>query len=475
MTETVPTCEGDGLERDSRDGRSMKPYRDGPPLLSRRVFVAGGVAAGASSLLGACGGNQNTKAVVIGAGAAGLSATRTLMEAGIDTVCIEASGRIGGRVHTDTAQFGVPYDIGAHWLHQGALNPFVDYGREHGFDVYPASNDEVLYVGDRLASGAETQAFEDAYARAYDAISLAGRRREDIPASDVVDATGDWADTVHMHIGPYSMGKNYDRFSCLDWYNSADGADWFCRQGYGALVAHWARDVPVVLSTVAKAVNWNGKGVAVETNTGSISADLCVVTVSTGVLASGAIRFDPPLPLDKQEAVARISMGTYNHIALQFRQNFFGIGDDGYVNYRLDGTPGGSPRGIGLMVNIGGTGLTLADVGGAFAVELEGLGPTAAIDFAMSELRAIFGSTVDDALIKAHVTAWGRNPLTRGSFASADPGAYPQRQILRRSVGGRIHFAGEATSKTQWATVAGAYKEGRRVAREVAREVARNA
>ena len=68
----------------------------------------------------------NPDVVVIGAGAAGLAATDYLIKSGYSVVCIEADNRIGGRVHTDMDTFGVPYDIGAHWIQNGIHNPLKE-------------------------------------------------------------------------------------------------------------------------------------------------------------------------------------------------------------------------------------------------------------------------------------------------------------------------------------------------------------
>ena len=46
------------------------------------------------------------------------------------------------------------------------------------------------------------------------------------PASVVPDA-GSWHDLVHFAIGPYEMAKDFDAFSCVDWWNSEDGRDFF--------------------------------------------------------------------------------------------------------------------------------------------------------------------------------------------------------------------------------------------------------
>src|SRR5688500_14880792 len=55
--------------------------------------------------------------VTIGAGVAGLAATRRLVEAGKRVVLIEARGRIGGRIHTVHGPgLPVPVELGAEFI-----------------------------------------------------------------------------------------------------------------------------------------------------------------------------------------------------------------------------------------------------------------------------------------------------------------------------------------------------------------------
>ena len=436
--------------------------------LSRRRFLAQSAGLAALPLSAGAGSSSEADVVVIGAGAAGLAATRALRERGVSAVTVEASGRIGGRAHTDTRTFGVPYDMGAHWLQLAGKNPFVRYAREHGFTVYPAPNEKTLYTGGTKASPREYDAYHRAYSRVIRAMSAAGRRSADVSPATVVPDVGKWHDLVHFVIGPWEMGKDFDAFSCEDWWNSDSGTDWFCKEGYGALLAHGARDLEVHLSTRATTIRWGGKGVSVETDRGILRARACIVTVSTGVLASRDIRFVPELPADKVESFHGISMGAYDHIALLFDENVLGTGADEYILYNADSHGAHSPALMGLLTNVSGTGLTLADVGGDFALALEAAGSEAAIDFAKSELKQIFGTRIDRHLVRAHFTRWGRNALTRGSYASAAPGAYALREVLREPVAERIWFAGEACSPGEWATVAGAHKSGRQTGRRVA-------
>ncbi len=452
----------------SPPSKTRSAHHRGLSAVSRRSLLAGLGATLVAPRIVRAQVSSNPDVVVIGAGAAGLAATGMLMERGVEATLIEASSRIGGRAYTETTTFGVPYDHGAHWLHVGASNPFVAYGRKHGFDIYPAPDVYRVFDGDRELGAREKDALWNAWDEVYGAIGAQGDRGNDISAAEAAAGiAGPWAATAAFGIGPWSMGKDLEDFSVVDWWSGADGADWYCREGFGALIAHWAGNIPVSLNTKATRIDWSGEGVIVETDQGSIRARAVVVTVSTGVVASGAIVFSPVLPARKQESFERISMGLYNHITLQFSEDVFGMSADGYLLFRM----GPDRRGFGVLTNAGGHGLAYCDVGGSWARDLEEESAEARIDYAMGELRGMLGSGIDSRFVKGAVTSWGQNPLTLGSYASAEPGAHDMRSVLRQPVGDRIFFAGEACHRSLWATAAGARLSGEEVARDVARNL----
>jgi hypothetical protein len=74
------------------------------------------------------------KAIVVGAGVAGLVAARLLHDSGFQVVVFEASGRIGGRVRTVT-DLGAPLDVGACWLHGAETNPLTHVANAHGHRI----------------------------------------------------------------------------------------------------------------------------------------------------------------------------------------------------------------------------------------------------------------------------------------------------------------------------------------------------
>ncbi|KAJ7327250.1 hypothetical protein JRQ81_017009 [Phrynocephalus forsythii] len=75
---------------------------------------------------------RQPRIVVIGAGLAGLSATKTLLESGFtDVTLLEATGRIGGRVQS--VKLGnATFELGATWIHGSNGNPVYHLAEDNG-------------------------------------------------------------------------------------------------------------------------------------------------------------------------------------------------------------------------------------------------------------------------------------------------------------------------------------------------------
>jgi monoamine oxidase len=424
--------------------------------------------------------SSNPDVIVIGAGAAGLSATSELLKNGYSVVCIEANNRIGGRAYTDNEIFGLPFDVGAHWIQNSQNNPFIKYGetvKDKGFDVYrpPTKWGEeqyLVYDGMNNVTGTSKEnELWATYKKVESEISKAALLGLDVPVSDIISKTDSkWFESVHHMLGAWDMAKDFQDISCVDWYNyPEESLSWFCKQGYGALLTHRWKDLPVKLNTKAHKIKWGGPHVEVETNNGTITAKQCIITVSTGILSSDQLEFLPKLSNDKYESFNKISMGVYNHVAILFQKNFFkeiGLSEmDTYIYYKIKGhNP--SPKGMGCLMNISGSNLCYFDTGGDFAIELENSGPEAQIDFTINELKSLFGSKIEKYFIKAHSTQWGKNIFTLGSYACAEPGSAHLRKIIKKQINDCLFFAGEATAN-EYASVSGAHRSGIRAANEV--------
>ncbi len=405
--------------------------------------------------------DSHTDVVVVGAGAAGISAAYTLIGKGLDIIVVEAAERIGGRCWTDLETFGVPYDVGAHWLHYGDRNFFLSYGKDNGFDLYPDARNFSLYKqNQRQPNGLSTiQQSHDEY---WSAIQQAIDSNQDISVADATASLSSERVSDFIY-GPWIMGKEIHEFSVFEYSGLLGDSDWFCRQGFGTIVAHYGATLPVSLKTEVNAIDWSGDGVKVKTNQGTIGARAVIVTVSIGVLSGDRIQFSPNLPIAKQEAFNAVSMGCYEHVVLQFIENSCFRQPDTYII----SMPNNSREGFGALANICNSGLTFCDIGGNLARELIALGEEACIDYALGELVTIFGSSIKKNFIRGAASAWLENPYTLGSYASAEPGAFQMRATLNEPVGERIFFAGEACHSPMWATVAGAFASGQEVAIKV--------
>jgi monoamine oxidase len=400
--------------------------------------------------------------VIIGAGAAGLAAAKTCREQGLSFKLLEAMDRIGGRAHTSSEHFGIPFDIGCAWLHAADRNPFYPEAQEAGWTLqYHDMALDHLYFGKQKAEAEEISEMNRADEKL--AAALMTYNGADDRLSAVV-GKGHGMRAVATYSGPMDFGQDIDEISVADFKRAADlEPNYFSKQGFGALVARWGADVPVELSTPVRRIDWSGKQIVVETARGNVRCSQVILSVSTGVLAFGDIEFFPELPPRHTEAFFDLPMGMLTKIPLELSGTRLGLkpfedllierparNDIYFLCFPFD---------LDLMVGF---------VGGDFAWELSVAGEAAARDFAIDRLTGIFGSDVRKAVGRSMMTNWGAEPTVRGAYAAARPGKAVARDILSQPVDGRIHFAGEALAGPLIQTCGGARLSGQSVALNMA-------
>ncbi len=403
--------------------------------------------------------------IVVGAGAAGLASARRAMELGLAVVVLEAKDRIGGRAHTDRATFGVPWDRGAHWLHDASHNPFTGFADAEGF-AYDRTPVARRLWSDGWADAALQAELDDYQARAFAAVRAAGAAGLDVPASEVIPPHPRFRAMVNSWLAALA-GVDPERLSTLDYARYQDGGgNWRVVDGYGALVARFGAGLPVELGTRVLRIRWGGRTVAVETARGILEGRAVVVTASTSVLAAGGIGFDPPLCARKQEALAAVPLGEADKVAIGFARDVFGPGN----SYRLH-IEHRTQEAILFEFRPFGHDLALGYLAGRFAAELEAAGPDAMAAFALDQLVEVFGSDLRRHVRDVVSTAWCRDPDILGGYSCARPGLAHLRPRLAEPLADRVFFAGEACSLEAYGTVHGAALTGRAAAEAVARQI----
>jgi monoamine oxidase len=421
--------------------------------------------------------------VVVGAGLAGLGAATALRDIGRSALLLEAADRIGGRAWTayPAELGGVWFDMGAVWLHSAERNPLVPIAQQAGDPLLRADElrRERTFIGRREATPEEYADFAAAWPRFENMAARILRTRPDAPLAEVARAMPDdpWAVTVETWEGPIICCAEATEFSLLDWQrNALSGSNLVPQGGIGAFVARrLGAGLDIRLSTPVTRIDWNGPGgrVTVHTSDGAVTAGAAIVTVSTGVLAAGAIGFDPPLPTHAQSCINALPMGLAMKVALR------ATGPDRLdlplhcsVDHRVSRS--GEPT-MNFQCWPHGRDYVQGWVGGATSWALAREGEAAAVDFALGQLRAIFGARVDRLFAGGAtlVTRWDADPWVRGAYAYVRPGDAEARTGLARPLAdGHLLFAGEACHDGFAGTVAGAWISGQNAARIAAGAVA---
>lgn len=438
--------------------------------ITRRGFLSASAALAALPVLGGraiAAVPRDADVVVIGAGTAGIAAARRIVAANRKVVIIEAAGEIGGRCTTDTTSFGVPFDRGARWIYNVDSNPMVKLARTAGLDMSAAPVGHKIRVGRRNARPGETEQFLAGLVRANRAIDEASRRPLDTSCASVLpNDLGDWTATTEFTLGASATGKDLKELSAADKARAQSrNAALACRQGLGTLVAKLGEQLPLVLSTPAERIVWGNRDIGVETPAGRIAARAIILTVSTNVLTSGAIKFTPDLPKRQLDAAAKLSLGSFDRIALQLDGNPLGLSRDEVFVEQSNSAKTGL-----LFANIGGSSLCTVDIAGAFGRDLARQGDAAMVAFAKEWLGKLFGSEAVAAVKATRATRWNDVPTIMGAMSAAAPGGALSRRILTEPLG-PLFLAGEAAHDTLWGTVDGAWESGERAADAALRRI----
>ncbi|MDE2514621.1 MAG: FAD-dependent oxidoreductase, partial [Rhodospirillales bacterium] len=415
--------------------------------------------------------------VIVGAGLAGLGAAHALRDAGRAVLVLEAAGRIGGRAFTayPAELGGLWFDMGAMWFHDADRNPLRRRAEAAGIALIATDTlrQERSQIGNRLLNAAESAEYDAAWARFEAAAApLLAPDMADMPLSAVTArlAQDQWAHTVAAWEGAVIAAADADRLSLRDWHrNRLAGRNLMPEGGIGAFVAgQLGRGLAITTDCPVHRIRHGGPGgrVALETAQGRILARTAIVTVSTGVLARGAIAFDPALPAPIQAAIASLPMGLATKIVLRATgADRLGLSPHTSLDYQV----GAGETLIPFQCFPFGRDYVQAWLGGEAAWQAAREGPAAAAELALDRLAGLLGSDVRRHLSPALVTRWEADPLIGGAYCYAVPGQAGARAVLGTPLAdGHLFLAGEAGATDGLAgTLGGAWNTGQAAARAV--------
>ena len=288
--------------------------------------------------------SENPDVIIVGAGAAGLAAGRSLAESGKRVNIIEARGRIGGRIHTqhhgpEAAAGSVAIELGAEFIHglppaswslirEARLASLELQGEVFRFDGRHLESGErqrdTFSVLQQMAAWLEARApapdltFEDYVRTAGVESTAADRTAAYIEAFNAADQRVISATALVRQRRAEDRVQGDRIFHISSGYHALPAylAECFSRAGGMLLLEH-----PV------KKITWHRGSVSVEgcTKNGRgfcVQAPQTIVTLPLGVLQANGVTFNP-LPAAASRQWQSLAMGQAHRVTLLFDRCFW--------------------------------------------------------------------------------------------------------------------------------------------------------
>ena len=357
--------------------------------------------------------NFSGKVLVIGAGAAGLTAAYALQQNGIEFELLEASDRFGGRVKRieDFADF--PIDLGGEWIHTD-LSIFKE-----------------LVNDPKVDPRIETIKFNPK-------VSLVKKNR--IKKS--------WL--ASLFYSEYKF-KNSTWYGFFEKYILPPIAD------------------KIVYNSPVKSIDYSGDRIRVQVQNGNqYEADRLILTVPITVLQQNRINFNPAFPNDKKEALDKLKMPDGIKVFIEFSECFYpemllngGLianeirdldeGDRVYYNAAFKKE---SNRHILGLFSQGKPAKELANAPSDEAI----------IAMVLKELDQYFDGQASKYYLKHVIQNWTKEPYIGGSYTQETNSSI--QSVLRKPISNQLFFAGE-TYAEDYSTVHGAAQSAYRAVEQL--------
>jgi polyamine oxidase len=293
---------------------------------------------------------------IIGAGISGLAAAHALSYKGLDVQVIEARNRLGGRIWT-TTMGDTAVDLGASWIHGTEGNPITDIANELNLQRW-VTDDSGVYRGSDGKNLSE----------------------DDLPSwfEDVIE--------VQHEAGTTLENLNWRAYSSQPEY---DGDEVIFANGYADIFKALAGEYSVSLGRKVQNVSYSDLSVSIKTQICESHYDAVIVTLPLGVLKSGDVTFEPPLPRINQKAIDRLGMGVLDKLYLRF-DTIFWDKDVTWIETPETGLPAGQFNGWFNLARFTGEPIIMAFNGGQPARDLSKLSDGQLIERGESVLRKAY-------------------------------------------------------------------------------------
>ncbi|KJQ54106.1 flavin monoamine oxidase family protein [Microbacterium sp. SA39] len=438
--------------------------------------------------------------LIIGAGAAGLTAANDLRRAGLSVAVLEARDRVGGRLWTDVID-GAMLEIGGQWVSpdQDALKDAIEelgletYSRyREGDSVYVGPDGEShRFTGEMFPVSPATEAviaeitakldamvaeidpdkpWAHAKAEEWDTVTwdawLRAQTDDDEAVRNLAFATGSAMLTKPTH--SFSLLQSLLMAASAGSYSNLVDADFILDQR----VVGGLQQVPerlaerlgddVLLNQPVRSLEWGADGVKATTDELSVSARYAILAHAP--VLYDRISFVPPLPRRQHQMHQHLSMGFVIKVHAVYETPFWreqGLSATAFSPYELvheayDNTNHGDERGtiVGFVSD--------ENADGVFELSAEERKQRI-----LESLSHYYGDQAKNPVVY-YESDWGSEEWTRGAYAASfDMGGLHRYGADLRTPVGPIHFACSDLAGAGYQHVDGAIRMGQLAASNI--------
>ncbi|MDR6868104.1 putrescine oxidase [Microbacterium resistens] len=438
--------------------------------------------------------------LVVGAGAAGLTAANELRKAGLSVAVLEARDRVGGRLWTDVID-GAMLEIGGQWVspdQDALIDTVAELGLEtysryrEGDSVYVGPDGEAKrFTGEMFPVSAETERaiaeitdrldamvaeidpdrpWAHPKAAEWDSVSwdawLRTQTDDDEAVRNLAFATGSAMLTKPTHA--FSLLQSLLMAASAGSYSHLVDADFILDkrvvgglQQVPLLLAERLGD-DVLLNQPVRTLEWGENGVTATTDTLTVSARYAILAHAP--VLYNRISFVPPLPRRQHQLHQHLSMGFVIKVHAVYDRPFWreqGLSGTAFSPYELsheayDNTNHGDER--GTLVGF------VSDQNADGVFELSAEERKARI---LESLSHYYGPEAKNPVVY-YESDWGSEEWTRGAYAASfDMGGLHRYGADLREPVGPIHFACSDMAGAGYQHVDGAIRMGRLAASNI--------